>query len=78
MVVVPWPSQAWRASSEQVTRCVVQQWFRYGYGRVESDAEACAMDRVELDFAASDHDVKELIIALTKTDAFRYRHAVTP
>ena len=66
------------ASSEQVTRCVVQQWFRYGYGRVETDADACSMDRVELDFAASDHDVKELIIALTKTDAFRYRHAVTP
>ena len=66
------------ASSDQVKRCVVQQWFRFGYGRVETDDDECSMDTIEAAFAAADYDIKELIIALTKTDAFRYRPAVTP
>lgn len=61
------------AASEQVKRCVVTQWFRFGYGRVETEADACSLAQVEQVFAASNYDIKELIIALTTTDAFRYR-----
>jgi hypothetical protein len=64
------------ASSEQVKACVVSQWFRYGYGRFETDEDDCSVDEIHAAFAASDYDIKELIIALTLTDAFRYRHAV--
>lgn len=65
-------------NSEQVKSCVVSQWFRFGYGRVETDADSCSIDEVEQAFAAAQYDIKELIIALTMTDAFRYRHAVNP
>lgn len=66
------------ASSEQVKNCVVKQWFRFGYGRAETKDDTCSIDVIREAFAAADYDVKELIIALTRTDAFRYRHAVRP
>jgi hypothetical protein len=66
------------AGSEQVKHCIVSQWFRFGYGRVETDADACSIDEIREAFAAANYDVKELIVALTMTDAFRYRAAVRP
>jgi hypothetical protein len=64
------------ASSEQVKACVASQWFRFGYGRFETEEDACSVDEIHTAFAASNYDIKELIVALTLTDAFRYRHAV--
>jgi hypothetical protein len=64
------------ASSEQVKSCVVAQWFRFGYGRVETEADSCSITQVEEAFAAADYDIKELVIALTMTDAFRYRRTL--
>ncbi len=67
------------AGSEDVKQCVVEKWFRYGYGRGHSPSDdECSMDEIALAFAEADYDIKELIVALTKTDAFRYRHAVQP
>lgn len=65
-------------SSEQVKSCVATQWFRFGYGRAETEADECSMAEVQAAFAEANYDIKELIIALTQTDAFRYRHAVNP
>ncbi|WP_258183059.1 DUF1592 domain-containing protein [Enhygromyxa salina] len=64
------------ASSDQVKDCVASQWFRFGYGRFETEEDACTVDEIHAAFAASNYDIKELIVALTLTDAFRYRHAV--
>jgi hypothetical protein len=64
------------ASSDQVKACVASQWFRFGYGRFETDEDDCSVDEIHTAFAESNYDIKELIIALTLTDAFRYRHAV--
>jgi hypothetical protein len=64
------------ASSDRVKACVVSQWFRFGYGRFETEEDTCSVDEIRTAFAASNYDIKELIIALTRTDAFRYRHAV--
>ena len=64
------------ASSDQVKACVASQWFRFGYGRFETEEDKCSVDEVHAAFAASNYDIKELIVALTLTDAFRYRHAV--
>lgn len=66
------------AESTQVRDCVVKQWFRYGHGRAETDADACTLDTLALDFEASGRDVKSLLVALTQTDAFRYRTVVAP
>jgi hypothetical protein len=62
--------------SEQVRACVVKQWFRFGYGRAEQDVDSCSLGQVEQAFKTSNYNVKELLIALTQTDAFRYRRAV--
>jgi hypothetical protein len=62
--------------SEQVRACVVKQWFRFGYGRAEQDVDSCSLGQVEEAFKGSNYNVKELLIALTQTDAFRYRRAV--
>lgn len=64
------------ASSDQVKACVASQWFRFGYGRFETEEDDCSVDEIRAAFAASNYDIKELIIALTLTDAFRYRHAL--
>jgi hypothetical protein len=63
------------AKSEQVKACVVTQWFRYAYGRGEAEADTCTLKRLNESFAKAGYDVRELVIALTQTDAFRFRKA---
>lgn len=66
------------ATSEEVRNCVATQWFRYGFGRGEESVDECSMNVVRESFEASGYNIRELIVALTQTDAFRYRHAVVP
>lgn len=61
------------ANSPVVMDCIATQWFRYAYGRVEQEADGCSKSRVETAFRASGFSLRELVIALTQTDAFRYR-----
>jgi hypothetical protein len=63
------------ATSEVMRDCVVRQWFRYGFGRVEADkqGDACTVDLLKRTFATNRYDVKALLTALTETDAFRFR-----
>ena len=49
------------------------QWFRYGYGRAETDADGCTMKALNDRFAGSGYRVLDLVAALAATDAFRYR-----
>jgi len=62
--------------SAEVRECVATQWFRFGYGHGEEKADACAMAQLQEAFRAADYNVKELLVALTRTDAFRYRQVV--
>jgi hypothetical protein len=61
------------STSPQVEGCFATQWFRYGMGRAEQDVDACSLDQLKSDFAATGGDFKELLVALATTDAFRYR-----
>jgi len=61
------------AKSEQVASCVITHWFRFAYGRGETDADRCSLQAVKKQFASAKYDMRELIVALTQTDAFRYR-----
>jgi hypothetical protein len=61
------------AASPQVEACIATQWFRYGMGRAEQDADACSLEQVKANFASSGGDFRELLIALATTDAFRFR-----
>ena len=65
------------ASSDQVRTCVATRWFRYGYGRGETSADTCSLSTIQSQFASGGFKIRDLLIALTRTDAFRYRQ-VTP
>jgi hypothetical protein len=51
----------------------VTRWLRYGYGRVETQADACATAQIQDAFAASGDSVEGLLLALVRTEATRYR-----
>ena len=40
--------------------------------------DACSLDTATRAFSASNHDMRELLVALTQTDAFRFRPQVMP
>ena len=61
------------AKSEQVQRCVTRHWLEYALGRGVSDADACSEDAAYRAFAAADFDVRELLVAIARSDAFRSR-----
>lgn len=63
------------AKSEDVRQCVSLQWFRYAFGRSETESDACTREALASAFAASGGNVRELLLALTQTDAFLYRGA---
>lgn len=64
-------------SSQQVSDCMVTQWFRYGYGRAETDADRCTLERLGKSFSASGRDLRELLVQLAISDTFRFRRPVT-
>jgi hypothetical protein len=63
--------------SATVQACVTTQWFRYAYGRAETDADSCSMATLATQFSAGGYKVQDLLAALTQTKAFLYRR-VTP
>jgi hypothetical protein len=57
-----------------VRECVARNWFRFAYGRAESeDGDVCALGQLDFALEQSDGDLKELLVSLTQTDAFLYR-----
>jgi hypothetical protein len=63
--------------SATVQACMTTQWFRYAYGRSETDADTCSMATLATKFAAGGYKMQDLLAALTQTKAFLYRR-VTP
>lgn len=61
------------STSAEVRDCVQKQWFRFSLGRSEASEDACSLAAVKDEFAASDFNVKKLLLALVTSDAFRYR-----
>lgn len=66
------------SESEEVRQCVATQWFRYGYGHAEHAEDQCTMAELQESFAASGYNIRSLLVALTQTNAFRYRRVVKP
>jgi hypothetical protein len=60
------------AQSEVVSECFVRNWFRFAFGRAESDSEGPRMATIARELRASDGQVLELLVALTATADFRY------
>jgi hypothetical protein len=61
------------AASTEVQQCVATNWLRFALGRMESEADACSRKAMIEGFAASGHDIGELLVSITTTDAFRHR-----
>jgi len=64
------------AASDEVHNCMVQQWFTYASGRSKTTADGCSITGLEAAFSTSRQDIKSLLIAITQSDAFRYRNPV--
>jgi hypothetical protein len=61
------------AASKQVASCMARQFLRYALRRKESQADQPSLAAASEAFAGSSYDLRELIVALTKTRAFTHR-----
>jgi hypothetical protein len=66
------------AESAQVERCLVTQWFRFAYGRLETGQDVEAIDRLHQAFVASGRDIRELIVTIATSEDFRMRTVSPP
>jgi len=66
------------AGSGEVQSCVTTQWFRYGYGRAETDADACSLQALQQQFVSGGLKITDLLVALTQSKAFLYRRVTPP
>jgi Protein of unknown function (DUF1588)/Protein of unknown function (DUF1592)/Protein of unknown function (DUF1587)/Protein of unknown function (DUF1595)/Protein of unknown function (DUF1585) len=65
------------AQSPKARDCLATNWYRYSFGRQEQAEDTCSLTAVRERFAESGGNLKELLVALTQTDAFLYRPAIT-
>ena len=61
------------AASTEARDCYVTQTFRFFFGRDVEPADACSIGVLREKFAEKNLSLSELLVALTQTDAFRYR-----
>jgi hypothetical protein len=61
------------AQSPEVRQCIVKQWFRYANGRAETDADQCTLNTLNQDFENDMHDMRDLRVKISTSDAFRFR-----
>ena len=66
------------AESEQVQSCFARQWYRYALGAADKEIDACALRSTVERFRDSGNDLRELLIALVSSDAFRRRTNIEP
>ncbi len=52
-------------------KCVVRQWFRFVFGRRETDRDAADLDRVFEDFRRAGFRFQDMMISLVTSDTFR-------
>jgi hypothetical protein len=63
------------AGSGEVQSCVANQWFRFALGRVESTSDACSMQSIHEGFRQSGGNIRELLVKIALSDAFRHVRA---
>ncbi|MEL6339393.1 MAG: DUF1592 domain-containing protein [Myxococcota bacterium] len=60
------------ASLDIVRDCFATQWFRYAITREPERTDACSLEPVTAAFRTGDGDIREALISLILSDAFRY------
>ncbi|HZO16249.1 MAG TPA: DUF1592 domain-containing protein, partial [Polyangiaceae bacterium] len=63
------------ADSPTVHACLVRQWFRYAFGRMEGEHDKEQLTALDRDFEASEQNVRALLLAVVESDAFSYLRA---
>jgi hypothetical protein len=63
------------AGSAQVKACLVDQVFRFGFGRARTDADTCTTQTLQGALARSGGDLRALLAQLVQTDAFFFKGA---
>jgi hypothetical protein len=66
------------AQSEQVMECMARTWLRFALGRSDLDDDAGAVTVAGGKFKESGFVMKELLVALTSTNTFRYQRVLDP
>jgi hypothetical protein len=66
------------ATSPRVEECFALQEMRYALDRVESVADACSAQQIFQSFSSGGFDLQSLLIAVVRSDSFRYRKAFSP
>ena len=61
------------SESDQATRCVARELFRFALQRVEVSDDACSLQSIDDGFAEADYDLRELMLAIVGSDAFRFQ-----
>ncbi|MGH1345735.1 MAG: DUF1588 domain-containing protein [Nannocystales bacterium] len=63
------------ANTPVAQRCYARHWFRYSLGRLEDElgADECAIEEISNTFIDSGGDVRELLVAISTSTAFRFR-----
>jgi hypothetical protein len=61
------------SESAQARGCVTRHLFRWAMGRPEARADACTLDELDQRFDEAEFGFEALVLALVRSDAFRYR-----
>jgi hypothetical protein len=64
------------AAAEEVHACLVKQWLRYAFGRVETDEDAGTLATALRAFTGSGGRIPDLLLALVTSPAFRTRQPI--
>jgi hypothetical protein len=65
------------AGAAQVQQCFALQELRYALSRIETKADACSAQGIFAAFSSNQLNVQKLLIAIVRSDAFRYRSVVS-
>jgi hypothetical protein len=63
------------ADSAEVRLCMIGQWYEYALGRDRDASDDCKVEALDKSLAAANGNVREMLVALTKTEDFMFRRA---
>jgi len=59
------------AQSEVVSNCMVNQWFRFSMGRMETTNDSCSIQGIRESFTASGGNIREMLARIALSPSFR-------
>lgn len=66
------------AQSPRLQTCYARRWLEYAIGRPTTAQDRCTIEQLSARFAASDGDIRALMVDVALTDPFLYRRVEAP